>query len=79
MESHQENREERPAMRLSYSRIAKRPALLHRLTGLTVAEFEHLCEQFASQYRLLVIQPRVTAEHRVRALGGGQTVLHPPV
>ncbi len=57
-------------MRLSYSLVAKRPALLHRLTGLTVAEFEHLCEQFASQYHLLVIQPRVTAKHRVRALGG---------
>jgi len=57
-------------MRLSYSLVAKRPALLHRLTGLTVAEFERLCEQFAWQYHLLVIQPRVTAKHRVRALGG---------
>ena len=42
-------------MRLSYSLVAKRPGLLHRLTGLTVAEFERLCEQFASQYHLLVI------------------------
>jgi len=66
-------------MRLSYSLIAKRPALLHRLTGLTVAEFEHLCEQFASQYDLLVIQPRVTAKHRVRALGGGQKGALPEV
>ena len=66
-------------MRLNYSLVAKRPSLLHRLTGLSVAEFEHLCEQFATQYQLLVIQPRVTATHRVRALGGGQTVLHPPV
>ncbi len=55
MESHQENKEEHPAMHLSYSLVAKRPGLLHRLTGLTVAEFERLCEQFASQYHLLVI------------------------
>ena len=66
-------------MRLSYSLVAKRPALLHRLTGLTVAEFEGLCEQFASQYDLLVIQPRVTATHRVRALGGGQKGALPEV
>ncbi len=59
-------------MRLNYSKVARRPALLHRLTGLTVAEFEHLCEPFARQYQQQVIQPRVTAMHRVRALGGGQ-------
>ena len=66
-------------MRLNYSLVAKRPGLLHRLTGLTVAEFEHLCEQFASHYDLLVIQPRVTATHRVRALGGGQKGALPEV
>lgn len=59
-------------MHLSYSLVANRPALLHRLTGLTVTELEHLCEQFASQYQRLVIQPRVTAKHCVRAMGGGQ-------
>ena len=42
MESNQGNKEEHHAMRLSYSFIAKRPALLQRLTGLTVVEFEHL-------------------------------------
>ena len=66
-------------MRLSYSLVSKRPALLHRLTGLSVAEFERLCEQFTSQYDLLVIQPRVTATHRVRALGGGHTGALPEV
>ena len=66
-------------MHLSYSLVAKRPALLHRLTGLTVAEFEHLCEQLASQYHLLVILPRVTAKHRVRAQGGGQKGALPEV
>src|ERR1039457_2441888 len=78
-ESDQETKEEPPAMRLSYSQVAKRPALLHRLTGLTVAEFEHLCEPFAAQYHQLVIQPRVTAEHRVRAVGGGQKGALPEV
>jgi len=66
-------------MRLSYSLVAKRPALLHRLTGLSVAEFEGLCEQFATQYHQQVIQPRVTATHRVRALGGGQKGALPEV
>src|ERR1017187_6315831 len=66
-------------MHLSYSLVAKRPALLHRLTGLTVAEFERLCEQFASQYERLVVQPRVTAKHRVRAMGGGQKGALPEV
>jgi len=66
-------------MRLSYAQVAKRPALLHRLTGLTVAEFEHLCEAFALQYQQLVIQPRVTAKQRVRAVGGGQKGALPEV
>jgi DDE superfamily endonuclease len=66
-------------MRLNYSEVAKRPALLHRLTGLTVAEFEHLCEPFAWQYHQQVIQPRVTAKHRMRALGGGQKGALPEV
>ncbi|GAC1566006.1 MAG: hypothetical protein NVS2B2_38030 [Ktedonobacteraceae bacterium] len=66
-------------MRLSYSVIARRPGLLHRLTGLTVAEFESLCEPFATQYQQQVIQPRVTAKHRVRAVGGGQKGALPEV
>lgn len=66
-------------MRLSYALIGKRPALLHRLTGLSVAEFERLCAQFASQYDLLVIHPRVTAKTRVRAIGGGQKGALPEV
>ncbi len=59
-------------MRLSYAALAKRPALLQRLTGLTVKEFETLLHPFASQYEQLVIQPRVSAPGRVRAAGGGQ-------
>ncbi|GAC1355972.1 MAG: hypothetical protein NVSMB38_36950 [Ktedonobacteraceae bacterium] len=66
-------------MRLSYSVVARRPTLLHRLTGLTVAEFESLCEPFATQYQQQVIQPRITARHRVRAVGGGQKGAFPEV
>jgi len=59
-------------MRLSYATLAKRPALLTRLTGLTNKEFEHLLAPFASQYEQQIIQPRVSAPKRVRAGGGGQ-------
>lgn len=59
-------------MRLNYALISKRPALLHRLTGLTVPEFERLLDQFSSQYQLLVVQPRLNAKDRVRACGGGR-------
>jgi hypothetical protein len=59
-------------MRLSYATLSKRPAVLQRLTGLTVKEFEKLLVPFATQYEQLVIQPRVNAPGRVRAEGGGQ-------
>jgi DDE superfamily endonuclease/Helix-turn-helix of DDE superfamily endonuclease len=59
-------------MNLSYTEVVKRPALLQRLTGLNVKEFEKLLEPFSTQYDQLVIQPRVRAPSRQRALGGGQ-------
>jgi hypothetical protein len=59
-------------MRLSYATLSKHPAVLQRLTGLTVKEFEKLLVPFATQYEQLVIQPRVNAPGRVRAVGGGQ-------
>ena len=59
-------------MRLSYATLAKRPALLTRLSGLTNKEFEALLVPFASQYEQQIIQPRVSAPKRVRAGGGGQ-------
>lgn len=59
-------------MNLTYTEVVKRPALLHRLTGLTVKEFETLLESFSPQYDQLVIQPRVKAKTRKRAAGGGQ-------
>jgi hypothetical protein len=59
-------------MHLRAAQMVKRPALLERLTGLSVAEFERLLEPFAKEYNQQVIQPRVSAPNRVRAAGGGQ-------
>jgi hypothetical protein len=59
-------------MNLSYTQMAKRPALLQRLTGLNVKEFESLLESFSAQYNQQVIQPRVHAPGRKRGAGGGQ-------
>jgi hypothetical protein len=66
-------------MNLSYTEVVKRPALLQRLTGLNVKEFEKLLEPFEAQYAQLVIQPRVSAPSRQRALGGGQKGALPDV
>jgi len=66
-------------MHLSYAQLAKRPAILHRLVGLSVAEFEQLLEELAVQYHQQVIQPRVSAPDRRRALGGGQKGALPTV
>lgn len=66
-------------MHLSYAQLAKRPAILHRLVGLSVAEFEHLLEEFSVQYHQQVIQPRVSAPDRMRALGAGQKGALPTV
>jgi hypothetical protein len=70
--SKKQNKEGNEDMKLSYTKLVKRPALLHRLTGLTVKEFETLLESFSAQYEQLVIQPRVSAPGRQRAVGGGQ-------
>lgn len=61
----------------------KRPALLERLTGLSMAEFE----PFSREYHQQVIEPRVSAPHRVRgrrtkrspARSGRQTAVHSDV
>jgi len=66
-------------MKLSYAQVVKRPALLERLTGLKVKEFEALRESFSSQYDQQVIQPRVKAPGRQRAAGGGQKGAIPEV
>lgn len=66
-------------MHVTYSQMRKQPAMLHRLTGLTVAEFERVLEKFSAQYDQQVIQPRVRAPGRQRALGGGQKGAMPAV
>jgi hypothetical protein len=66
-------------MNLSYTEMVKRPALLHRLTGLTVKEFDALEDAFSTQYDQQVIQPRVSAPGRQRAVGGGQKGALPEV
>jgi hypothetical protein len=66
-------------MKLSYTTLKKRPAVLQRFTGLSVKEFETLLETFSAQYEQMVIQPRVTAPGRVRAAGGGQKGALPEV
>jgi DDE superfamily endonuclease len=66
-------------MKLSYAQVIKRPALLERLTGLKVKEFEALRESFSSQYDQQVIKPRVNAPGRQRAAGGGQKGALPEV
>lgn len=65
-------RENKEKMHLSYTQVVKRPALLHRLTGLNVKEFEGVREAFSAQYDQQVIQPRMSAPSRQRASGGGQ-------
>jgi hypothetical protein len=47
--SKKQNKEGNEDMKLSYTKLVKRPALLHRLTGLTVKEFETLLESFSAQ------------------------------
>jgi DDE superfamily endonuclease/Helix-turn-helix of DDE superfamily endonuclease len=59
-------------MYLKSTQVIKRPALLHRLTGLTVKEFEVVLEPFSVHYDQQVIQPRVNAPGRKRAAGAGQ-------
>jgi hypothetical protein len=66
-------------MHLRATEVVKRPALLGRLTGLSVAEFERLLEPFAREYQQQVIEPRVRAPHRVRGVGGGQKGALPEV
>ena len=66
-------------MHLRAAEVLKRPALLERLTGLSVAEFDRLLEPFSKEYHQQVIEPRVRAPNRVRASGGGQKGALPEV
>jgi hypothetical protein len=60
-------------MHINYVLLAGRPSLLHRLTGLTIPEFERLLDKFSSQYDIMVVQPRLQSKGRIRVAGGGRT------
>jgi len=59
-------------MLLNYATLAKRPKLFHRLTGLTLQEFDRILPTFTSQYQLLVVNPRLQSSHRKRIAGAGR-------
>lgn len=59
-------------MRLNAALVMQRPALMHRLTGLTVEEFTQAHTKFAEVYQRRVIQPRENQAGRQRAAGGGR-------
>lgn len=59
-------------MHLRAAALMKRPAIFERMSGLSVKEFERILPRFLQAYERQVIEPRVTAPHRVRGLGGGQ-------
>ena len=59
-------------MSFSYLVVAKQPRLFHRLTGLTLTEFDRLRYSFELQYKELIINPRLITPGRIRASGGGR-------
>lgn len=66
-------------MPLRAEAMIKRAKLLHRLTGVSVAEFADMLPAFTHAYQQQVIQPRLTSPTRVRGLGGGQKGALPEV
>lgn len=64
-------------MHLKAATILKRPGMLHRLTGLSRAEFERLLPAFTQAYEQQVIQPRLVQPTRVRGVGGGRKGMLP--
>lgn len=60
-------------MDFSYVSIVTKPQLFHRLTGLTIPEFDRLLDKFSSQYFLHIVQPRLGVSTRRRAVGGGRS------
>jgi hypothetical protein len=56
---------------LSYTKIVKRPNHLHRLTGLSVIEFEQLLDKFQSSWNMYVVRLGKDPG-RKRKIGGGR-------
>jgi hypothetical protein len=59
-------------MSFCYATIVTKPKIFHRLTGLTIPEFNLLLDKFSSQYSLKVINPHLTKDNRKRAAGAGR-------
>jgi hypothetical protein len=59
-------------MKFCYETIAARPKIFHRLTGLTLQEFDRLLDKFSSQYYMKIVQPRLNQDGRIRKTGGGR-------
>lgn len=55
----------------TFAKIAKKPRLLHRLTGFTLTEFYALLDKFQSGWHLF-IQDEFLNKERKRAFGGGR-------
>lgn len=56
---------------LSYQKLVKRPSHLHRLTGLSVMEFEQLLDKFQSSWNMYVLELGKDLR-RKRKIGGGR-------
>ncbi len=56
---------------LSYQKLVKRPLHLHRLTGLSIAEFEQLMDKFQSSWNMYVSDLGKNPK-RKRKIGGGR-------
>lgn len=56
---------------LSYEKMVKRPMHLHRLTGLTVVEFEVLLDKFSSAWNIYILDLSKNPG-RKRKIGGGR-------
>lgn len=56
---------------LSYQKLVKRPSHLHRLTGLTVPEFEHVLDKFQSSWSMYMSE-RANNPERQRKIGAGR-------
>jgi len=56
---------------LSYQKLVHRPSHLHRLTGLSVVEFEQLLDKFQSSWNMYVMELGKNPQ-RKRRIGGGR-------
>lgn len=63
---------------LSYQKLVKRPSHLHRLTGLSVVEFEQLLDKFQSCWNIYVAKLAENPQRKRKFGGGRHPVLENP-